>query len=135
MDEDRVLSSESARHVSVCADCAEFQETAADVLHGYRHVVRAGIERLRRVEPPRLYSRRAWTRWLLPLTAALLCCWGTEPPAPPALVQSAPAPSPRIWPLDEDLSFLSIRDPLPVRLDDPYWPAAPEVELPVHLRF
>lgn len=141
MDESHVLSPQSARHVSICSECAEFEETATDVARRYRVQVRAGIDRLRRLEAPRRFPKRATAGWLVPLAAALLLCWwGAEPIAPKVLVQAAPAvtsaPPLRIWPVDEeDLSFISVRDFLPVRLDDEFWPSEPEIVLPRSLRF
>lgn len=140
MDEDHDLSPEASRHLSVCAECAEFRETAVDVSRRYQIQVRAGIDRLRQLETqrPRFSPRR---KWLIPFAAAvLLCWWGGEPRPPVALVKAAPAPpSPRIWPVDEaETSFISIRDFLPVRLDDEFLPARAsesEITLPRGLRF
>lgn len=140
MDEPHGLSPQSARHLSICSECAEFEETAADVERRYRVRVRAGIDRLRRLEAPRRFPKRAPAGGLLSFAAALLLCWwSAEPTAPPVLVRVDPpaAAAPlRIWPVDEeDLSFISVRDFLPVRLDDEFWPAEPEIVLPRSLRF
>jgi hypothetical protein len=140
MDENHVLSSDSARHRSICAECAEFEETASEVSERYRIQVRAGVERLRGAVAPAPRLPRKRLPWLIPLAAALLCClWAPkeEPVRVVAIAKAAPAPvPPRIWPIDEeDLSFLTVRDPLPVRLHDAFWPAEPEIELPKNLRF
>jgi hypothetical protein len=140
MDEGVELSSGSQRHLAVCAECAEFRETSADIGRRYGLRVRTGIERMRRLEPPRprLSARKPW---LAPLAAALLLCWwsaepvGTARPAAPVAV----APPVRIWPVDEaGLSFISVRDVLPLRLHDEFLPEPPavsEISLPRDLRF
>lgn len=136
MDEAFVLPPESGRHLSTCAQCAEFREKAADVGRRYRRVVRAGIDRLR---PQQRFPVRRKLSWLIPLAAALLVCWGVPAPAPqpPAVAQARPLPAPpvRIWPVDEEVSFISVPDLLPVRLGDEFWPAETEIDLPRSLRF
>ena len=137
MDEDLELSSDSSRHVATCVECAEFRETSIEIERRYANQVRAGIDRLRPMEKPR--ARR--TPWLVPLAAALLLCWWSAEPKPsiPQAVAVAPAAHVRIWPIDEaGLTFISIRDVLPVRLHQEFLPEAQsvsEITLPRDLRF
>ena len=140
MDEDVELSSASRRHLAVCEECAEFQESSIGIGRRYGMQVRAGIDRLRGLPSPgpRFSAPK---RWLMPLAAALLLCWWSAQPVqtpPRAAVASSPAPS-RSWPLDEaELSFISIRDVLPVQLHDEFHlepPSALEISLPRDLRF
>ncbi len=140
MDEDVELSSGSQRHLAVCAECAEFRESSIEIARRYGMQVRAGIDRLRGLPSPRpRFSARK--KWLAPLAAALLLCWWSAGPVqtpPRAVVVASPAHS-RSWPLDEaELSFISIRDVLPVQLHDEF-PLEPssvsEISLPRDLRF
>jgi hypothetical protein len=140
MDEDVGLSSDSSRHLAICAECAGFRETSIEIAQQYGTQVRAGIDRLRGLESPRprAAARKAW---LIPLAAAVLLCWWIAEPAPsapPAPVVAPPAQV-RIWPIDEEgLTFISIRDVLPVRLHQEFLPDAPsptEISLPRNLRF
>ena len=140
MDEDVELSSASRRHLALCAECAEFRESSTEIARRYGTQVRAGIDRLRGLPAPRPRFPAPKT-WLAPLAAALLLCWwSAEPDQPPPrpVVAASPAPC-RNWPLDEaELSFISIRDVLPVRLHDEFPPEPPsvsEISLPRDLRF
>ena len=139
MDEDLELSSESSRHLSICAECAEFREASIAIARHYGIQVRAGIDRLRGLESPR---PRSGSRkgWLVPLAAALLLCWWSMAPKQAAPPPAAPLPAAqvRIWPVDEEgLTFISVRDVLPVRLHDEFLPepAVSEISLPRDLRF
>jgi hypothetical protein len=142
MDEGHVLSPDVARHRSVCAECAEFEELTNEFSRRYRGQVRAGIERLRGRTPVTHRFPRKGLSWSAPLAAALLIvCLGAPGEEAPVLARINPvatsAPIPRIWPVDEDLSFLSVRDLLPVRLEDEFLPPQSfvEVALPKDLRF
>ena len=140
MDEDVELSSDSSRHLAICTECAEFRETSIEITRTYGTHVRAGIERLRGLDSPRPRPAARKT-WLVPLAAAVLLCWwsaGPEPSTTRAVVVASP-PQARIWPVDEaGLSFLCVRDLLPVRLHDEFLPEPPsvsEITLPRDLRF
>lgn len=149
MDGEIVLPSAVWDHVSECDECQAFQDAAADVGRRYRIQVLAGIDRLRRLEPATLPSRRASkARLLMPVAAAmLLCWWAVRPAQPPAtVVVAAPQAStlPRIGFLNdvfaaEEVSFLhSPAVVLPVRLDLELLPGestGPEIALPRSLRF
>jgi hypothetical protein len=162
MDGELTLSSETAEHLSTCADCGDFHATAAEISRRYELQLRLGIDRLRRIEdvPPfGLDSKRPSKSlqanlFILLAAALLLCCWGMErtkpasPVAPPAVPSVAMVPLnqplrcdpllPRLRlfddlsPIDEEEEFL------PLRLDQdllPLRPSRSEISLPRSLRF
>jgi hypothetical protein len=157
MDEREALGSETAAHLLACDECGDFRVASIEMSRRYAQEVRAGIDRLRRLEGA-VPSRKPGPplRWLVSLAAAALLCWlgmgksRVEPPAPQApvvaLAGSAPVPpatrghlfGDRL-PFDEAASFiLDFQPRLPVRLDQEFLPAAPEpveINLPRSLRF
>jgi hypothetical protein len=163
MDGGQALSSETVEHLSTCADCGNFHETAAEVSRRYKLQLRLGIDRLRQGEglPPfgldsKRPSRSLSAKLLIPLAAALLCCcWGmgrTKPaapaPPPPPGAPMALAEANRPPPSDPALARLRLFDDLaplseeeeflPLRLDQDLLPLRSsrfEVSLPLSLRF
>jgi hypothetical protein len=161
MDGEPLLSSDTAEHLSTCAECGEFHATTVELSLRYEVQVRQGIDRLRQMEglPPwgldaPRRSRRVKARLLIPLAAALLLCWwGMErvkpaAPAPPAVpsvalavVKEPPLSDPalpRLRLFDDLASIDAGEEFLPLRLDQDLLPlrsSGSEVTLPSSLRF
>jgi hypothetical protein len=158
MDEQGTLCSETTAHLLTCGECGDFRASSTEISQEYATEVRAGIDRLRRLEgavPPK--KRRRLIRVLAPLAAAALLCWlgmgksQGDPPSSPApsvaLMKAAPVrPALRVRlfearsPFDDEVTFvLDLRPKLPLRLDQEFLPDRSDlseiISLPRSLRF
>jgi len=158
LDEAAPLSSEAEHHLSTCEDCGSFRDATVAVERRYRGQVRAGIDRLRRLDRPSFRPRPASRpRLWIPVAAALLIWgWGwatwkpsVQPSTPqPVAVRTEPKPVRRTMLFEDvglldrigpELSFLQVGEPrLPHRLDQELLSirmTEPEIALPRNLRF